>query len=310
LEQWREGRLALSRGQMWEKRAARFLALSPELVPLLTGLVVNRIGNLQEGLFAGCIVAGIGMALRRDEANRVLIAGAAALIFIVCVVIGGMVPSNQALPAGVVASLAGITAAGIVLALGLGELDPARIVGWSPKKLAIDCLWIGGVAMALSVVAALGIGRLNEIDPAWGNAAVTIERAVGRVASWLIAIPLGLAVGALFGRVNRLLDQLGREPISAFAIGAALLAIVAAWSLRELQPSGVTQAARFAAFSGGPALSVAESQLARWPHAAIEAQLAAAGGVFWLKMLLLAVPMLVGGAAVGAVVRLSAGEKR
>ena len=162
--------------------------------------------------------------------------------------------------AGAVESAVGIAAAILTLACGLAELESAQIGGWSPRRVAIHCLWAGSAMMAISVLAALGIARLSEIDPAWGNAAIAIERPMGRLSSWLIAVPVGLAVGALLGRVNQMLDRFGREPIAAFAIGASLLAISAAWTLRELQPVGETQAARFSAFGGGFALSAAEFQ--------------------------------------------------
>ena len=89
LERWREGRLERSRGQVWQTRLARYLSRSPELIPLATGLVVNRLGNLQEGLFAGCVVAGIGLASRNVNPKHLIFASFASLIFILSILVGG-----------------------------------------------------------------------------------------------------------------------------------------------------------------------------------------------------------------------------
>jgi tRNA A-37 threonylcarbamoyl transferase component Bud32 len=305
LAQWREGRLARSRGEVWQARLARFLARSPELVPLMTGLIVNRLGNSQEAIFVGCAVAAIPLASRRNEPKILIWAGIASVIFVLCVLVGGWATSDGARLAGAVDSAAALVAAAVTIGCAQATFATDRVGAWSPKRLIINCLWGGVAALAFSLVAALGVDRLHDLDPMWANAATILERVLGRISAWVLAVPLGISVGLLFGRVNQMLDRLGREPIAAFAIGAALLAFLSSWALNELQPQSITQSARFSSLGGGPALSIAENMLARWPGPAVEPRRFAAMGAFWMKLLLFVVPMLLGGLLFGTVARVS-----
>jgi serine/threonine protein kinase len=308
LARWREGQEAPKVWELWRGRAARFLTRSPELVPLVTGLVVHRLDTIQAGLFTGCAVAGVGLAARRGVPGLPLLPLALVIAFFAALPIGGLSSVDPPWLAGLPAGVVGLLGLGITIGCGLAALDPDRPRGWPAQRIAALCVGLGTAALLVSVGAALAIVRLRDIDAGWTSTASAVEFQFGRVAGWLLAVPLGLATGALLGRLNQRLDQFGREPLPAFALGAAAMAVVAAFALRVLRPESPTMAARFTAAGPGPALSVADAMLADWVGGGPEARQVAAGGALYLKLLLLTAAMALGGVLVGWAARRPGGK--
>ena len=285
LAQWREGQSVPSRWAVWHKRAARFAAGAPELLPLLAGLVVNRLANVQEGIFVGCALAGLGLANRRKRTGLLIAPAVCTLLLFAAFGLGWLLPGKSPWIAGGVVSVAGVLAIAATLQCGLSSLEPARSTRWSAARIGVLCIplaILGGVA---SIALALSGER----------ALLEWERTVGRLGVWFLAAPSGLAVGALLGRLAQSLERRGRASTIVLQIGAALYVIVAVWLLREARPDSVTETARFSFAGPGPALAFADDRAARWlASPAPEARWAALAGIIWLKMLLLAVPLAVG----------------
>ena len=183
----------------------------------MTGLAVHRLGNVPEGVFAGCLVAGVGLA-RRGTAGLLILPLVALMVFFASFLVGPAAPASQPRAAGVVVSITGLLAAGITLACGLMALVAGK-TGERARLAATVGLIAGLIALAVGLTLELGDDKLRDIDPGVGATAAAVDAYVSRIAGWLLAVPLGLAAGALLGRLNQSLDRLGREPLPAFRAG-------------------------------------------------------------------------------------------
>ena len=209
------------------------------------------------------------------------------MLFFLAIGAGWFLPGRPPEWVGGLASAGGLLALLATLACGLAGLEPPRPGGWSVARGA-------GVFLALALV-----GLATSAGLAWaGDLLLVASRTaafaqpLGRVASWFLAMPLGLAVGALLGRLRR------RDAGSAFLLGATLFAVLAAWGLHEFRPAALPEASRYSFCGPGPALTVADDRLAHWlANSSAEARRFAVGGTFWLKWLFLIVALALGGLA-------------
>ncbi|MFL5338656.1 MAG: serine/threonine-protein kinase [Gemmataceae bacterium] len=288
LAQWREGREeAPSAWAARGKRLRRFMAGAPELLPLAAGLIVHRLTCVQDGLFVGCALLGLGLASRPVAAARFIPPAIANAFFLLTFAIGWLIPGRPAEAVGGLVSAAGVLAAVVTLACGLVNLDAPQPTGWSAARVGGVFLAVAVAGLAMAAALSLAGGRLHGADFAPGRLS-----ALGRLAGWCLAVPLGLAVGSLLSRAG------ARTP--ALALLAALFVVLTAWGLRELHPTAVPEASRYALFGPGPALTVADDRSAHWlANSSAEARQVAAAGTFWLKFLLLAAPLGAGVLATG-----------
>src|SRR5262249_2131422 len=153
----------------WRKRTARFFSAAPELLPLVTGLVVHRLANVQEGIFVGCVVAGIGLAARTGAVRPFVFAVISWILFVASFATGGLVAESQPILAGGTIGVAGLLAGGITLAAGLTALDTTRRGSWTPVRIAGVCLAIAVIGLAFAGAVALGGDRLAGADASWGS---------------------------------------------------------------------------------------------------------------------------------------------
>jgi hypothetical protein len=296
LTRWRQDRPRKSPWPAWRKRAARWFADAPELVPLLAGLAVHRLGNIQEGLFVGFALAGIRLAAPRPSPVAPSVAAAANALFLFTFFVLGSFADTRTDSFAYVASAAGMVAGAITLGCGWAILD-ARLGSWSPRRVTGICLAAGLVGLALAAALYLGGDRLRDLGDPWPRRVAPLDHHLGRVASWFLAVPLGLAVGALIGKAKRLL---GGRPWPVL-IGATVAVILFAWVLREIRPDGVVETARFPFLGPGAALAVAEGQAARSVAPVPDTRWAAVAGIYWLKVLLFVGPMVAGAALAGLI---------
>lgn len=312
LARWREGRAVRSRWEIWRTKAARYVAGMPEIIPLVGGLIVHRFGNIQEGLFVGALLAGIGLSQRRKHWMFVVLPAIAMLLPVLSLPLGRVGSEAMLWRAGAIVSVAGLLAVAATLANGLFAVETPRSSRSSPRTIACVCLLAGLISIGFAILAML-------IREQTGSQSLRItavaDRIFERTGGWFFAVPLGLAVGAIVGQVNRHMDRrFGRESLPAFAFGAALFAIMVAYALSELRPASITEASRFEVLGPGPALSTAEDRAADWMSdtgtAPAVARRAAAAGIFWLKLLFYIVPMALGGMAASLIMRSLDGGKR
>src|SRR5262249_54179583 len=151
--------------------------------------------NIQEGLFVGCVVAGIGLASRRGNGRTIVLALIACILFMLSFPAGHALMENDPLLAGGTVTLFAAAAGRVAFAYGLAVLEHERIA-----RIAFLCLSIGLIGLLLAIAYFVSIERLREADPKWTSTLIVPDRYVGRVASWFLAVPLGLAVGGLLGR--------------------------------------------------------------------------------------------------------------
>jgi hypothetical protein len=270
------------------KRLARWLADTPELFPLIAGLIVHRLGNVQEGLFVGFALAGIHLSARRGPLSGVAGAAAINVLFVIAFVTMGWLPiPRMEFPAFVVSAM-GLLAAAVTLGCGWANLD-ARNARGSPGRITGLCLAAAAVGLLATAAMFLWGDRVPDLAEFW-------SRRTGRVASWFLAIPLGLAVGALLGRAAQIL---GGRPW-AVQVGAAVVAVMVLAIYREIRPDEPVDTARFTFLGPGAALAIAEGRAVHCLGPLPTVRWAAIGGIFWLKILLLAAPMIAG-AAIGAI---------
>jgi hypothetical protein len=308
LQRWREGRAARSPWAQWRERAARHFASAPELIPLLAGLIVHRLANIQEGLLVGVALAGIGLAAPRRGIGPAILALAVCVLFFLSFAAGGWVAETSPGAAGGVVGIAGLAAIFVTLACGTVQMPP-RPGRWDLVRVAGVCIPIAMLGVVLTTSLALGAARIWPISPVRTDSILALSRHLGQVTSWFLAVPLGLAVGGLMAKVSQWLDRPGHGSFPAFMLGAALAAVLVAWALREYRPDGLTETSRLTFLGPGAALSFAEDRAMRWlagpwGAASAEMRLAATAGIFFLKLLLFAAPMFVAGSAVGLVLRL------
>jgi hypothetical protein len=224
-----------------------------------------------------------------------------------------MVPDPAAWWGGAIVSLAGLLAALTTLVCGIASLDVPRFVRVTPRNVAVACLIAALLSITLAVVAMVGKERIA--GPGLYRTVLELSQVADRLAGWFVAIPLGLAVGAIAGKANQLLDRFGVEPLPAFVWGAAMLVIAASFAYGKGRPDSMAETSRFLVLGPGSALSTAEHRAIAWMSRAgsavpQEPRLAASAGIFWLKLLLFVVPMLVGGVVASLVTRLVLGGRR
>jgi len=294
LAHWRHDQPARAPWVERRKRLARWFAGTPELVPLIAGLIVHRLGNIQEGLFVGVALAGISLAARRSGLIRVAIATAANIIFVIAFILFVMFEEHPIRFNAIYISVLGFVAAAITLGCGWANLE-ARPGRWSPGRVNGLCLVVAALGLLMAILIFVWGDRLRGLDEPWSGWVTPLDRYVGRFASWFLAVPLGLAAGGLLGRATQVLN--GR--LWAVQLGAAVVVIVVAGIYREVRADGAVEMAGFSFLGPGAALSIAEGRLARRLAERPEVRWGAAIGIFWLKMLLLAAPVVVGGALGG-----------
>src|SRR6266446_8321003 len=83
LAHWRQGQPGRSPWIERRRRLARWFGGTPELVPLIAGLAVHRLGNVQEGLFVGFALAGIQLAARRGRLSGAAVATVINILFLI-----------------------------------------------------------------------------------------------------------------------------------------------------------------------------------------------------------------------------------
>src|SRR5207253_3201459 len=154
---------------------------APELIPLLAGLIVHRLGNVQEGLFVGCTLAGLGLTARRSPPGLLILPAIANSVFFASFLLGRSLPSDPPWLAGASVSVAASLAGLATLVCGLAALSPGRSGRWSAAHVSGFCLPIAFVGLALTAIAAWDELLLPEELHAGSDSA--------RVSSWCLAAP-------------------------------------------------------------------------------------------------------------------------
>jgi serine/threonine protein kinase len=304
LQRWREGH-PLPRG--WQSKRSpwtRFLENAPEVLPLTTALLVQRLTNMQEAFFVGGVTAGIQWVARRREPSGL---GASLIGLTLCLIsvpISGLLCGEGVL-AGALISVVSMTGLMLAVVSGIPDLTN-RWGGWSPQSWAVAGFLGGLGSILLSIVLALWL-RFANTNAAWDQWGGSIEWVLGIVGGWAFAASLGLAVGAILGQWNRRLEVFGSEPFPAFLLSASLMAVMAAAILHLIRDYEPIQAAYFTAAGSGPTLAVTERMLTAWFGDSDEARLGAAAGTFCIKFLFFAIPMAIGAVIGSLVARFSGG---
>lgn len=311
LARWREGKSVRSKWAVWRTKIAKQIDGMPDLIPLVAGLIVHRIGNIQAGIFVGCVLAGIALCKRRKDLSLLIVPAITGLLVLLSFPAVRVFAASTGWRAGLLPSAMGLIAAVATLACGLTAIDVPKSFRWSARTAAV----IGFAMTFVAIAAAAMTTILAESGFSASAATGDIEKHIHLLAGWAIAVPAGFAFGALLGQANGRLDRFGPEGLPAFLLGAALLAVAASLAFRELRPDIAPASSRFAIFGPGPALSVAEHRAGYWMSnnksiAPADMRQAASLGIFWFKLLMIACSMALGGAATSVMARLLAGAKR
>jgi len=312
LTRWREGKSVRSNWAVWRAKIAKQIDGMPDLIPLVAGLIVHRIGNIQAGIFVGCVLAGIALCKRRKDLSLLVVPAVAGILVLLSFPAVRVFAASTGWRAGLLPGFAGLIAAVATLACGLAAIDVPKSFRWSARTAAAIGFGMTIVAAAAAALTTI-VAELGYF--ASGATAGNIEKYVHLAAGWTIAVPAGFAIGALLGQANSRLDRFGAEGLPAFLLGAALLAVAASFACREFRPDIAPASSRFAIFGPGPALSVAEHRAGYWMSnnkaiAPADMRQAASLGIFWFKLLMIAFSMALGGAATSIIARLLVGAKR
>lgn len=305
LARWREGHPP-PRG--WESsRAAwaKFLASSPELVPLTAGLLVNRLTNLQEAVFVGCATAGIQWITRRRRPASLGLTLTGLTICLASLPASGPL-LGEGMVAGAIVSIVSMIGLMFAVVSGLPELS-VRLGRWSPQSWAIGGFLAGLFGMIVAVVLASWL-RFSAHGSRLPMFVEWIEWGLGGLSGMAFTAAFGLAFGAILGQIYRRLATFGPELFPAFLLSAPVMGVMAAAVLRVIRPDEPTQAAHFTALGPGPALALSEQMLSKWVGASDEARLSAAAASFCLKFLFYAIPMTFG-AVIGSLIARFAGDE-
>jgi hypothetical protein len=194
----------------------------------------------------------------------------------------------------------------------------AHLADWLSRHDHIDrrlAMLIGG-----TIVTALAIWLASEcyggwatmfdaerrlrVEPGspWFEAVTWLDCHLARIASWFLGGGLGLCFGGLLGSAaDPSIEEhnLRRTTRISMMLGGAFGAVAIQFVFAGMRSSDPAETARFAFMGPGPALSTAEGWVQyqlRLPAAVAAPDLrwAAVMGIFWLKFMLLAVPMAVG----------------
>jgi tRNA A-37 threonylcarbamoyl transferase component Bud32 len=308
LLQWREGKSIRSAWAIWRAKAARFLENSPELIPLVAGLVAHRFSNIQEGLFVGCALAGVRLSNRSRGVASIVLPAVTFAAFLLTVLAVRFIGPASATVAGSAVSLAAALSAIVTAAIGIMVLHQSR--HWKSIRSWIALGFAGAAAaFGLFIASSRAMAQAPDFPAFLHDIATFLDRSAG----WFLAVPFGFAAGAVVGEIRLRLDRFGLEPLPAFQLGATAATLITILVLSEMTPAVAPESSQFEVLGPGPALSIAESRIASWMSVAAgganaDVRSLACVGIFWFKFIMLLLPMTLGGLISSITARLLTGR--
>ncbi len=305
LARWRVGHQPWRGWEGHRSAWGKFLINSPEVVPLVSGLIVNRLTNTQEALFVGCTTAGIQLIARKKTPGSLGLTLTGLTLCVASLPASGPLVGEGML-AGAIVSVVSMVGLMFAIVSGIPELT-VRIGRWSPQSWAVVGFLAGlfGMIMAVTLSAWL---KFSASESWLSRILEPVEWGLGLTSGGAFTAALGLAFGAILGQIYRRLEVFGPEVFPAFLLSVPLMGVLAAGIMRIVRPLEPTQAGHFSALGPGPALALSEQMLTRWVGDSEEARISAAAASFCIKFLFYAVPMAVG-AVIGSLVARWAGDE-
>lgn len=241
LKGWLNGQPIRSKRLAPLQRLRRLLETSPEIIAIPTGLIVHRMGNIQEGLFVGCAIFGMSLIARRPSSRiSVFTSIGLALVFVATMLGGQLVNWRWVTVSGCVFSAVAAAIAIATIFLGAAALKPLEANRWRPRRMAGWALTIGVIGCLASWAVAMAADglRLANANGApssiytltWAPAAQFFFVAIA------LAVILGIAAAAMVG-VAHLADWLSRhdhiDRRLAMLIGGTIVTALAIWLASE-----------------------------------------------------------------------------
>lgn len=229
LQRWRQDHAPRGRATPWHWRVRQFVRETPEFLPIAAGLIAHRLGNIQEGLLLGFMLAGMGWARRRSDAAAWPILTLLLGIFASLGLAGGWIAEPWRDAHGLVLSAAGIGSAAAVAFLGLNGLKSAIRRQGLAVFIAIGM--VGTLVAALAYLFDVAWNGGHGI-PAWARE--TDWRTHGQTIYIVATIVLIIAVAGsiVLGFLRLVQKNMGEVPHSRtimwFGAGVAVLAALAA----------------------------------------------------------------------------------